>query len=272
VSLNSAENKPPVAWQPLTPRGVAAFGRARLGRLLLVQFVVALLAAGATIWFLHRAWFPAISQAIGKLPAEGEIRRGRLEWGGPSPQWLAENRWLALTVDLEHAGNVRSPADVEVEFGRTNARVFSLFGFVQVPYPRGSVAPFNQPELGPWWGAWAPPLLAIAAGIVVLGLMSSWAALATLYYLPVWLLAFFANKDLDVRGCWRLSGAALMPGAMFLIAAIIGYGMGVLDLVKLFVAGGVHLVVGWVYLVLGTSASPRHPEAARTGNPFTEPS
>ena len=34
------------AWEPLTPRGVAAFARARLGRLLLVQFIAALLASG----------------------------------------------------------------------------------------------------------------------------------------------------------------------------------------------------------------------------------
>jgi hypothetical protein len=269
VSLNAVANKPPVAWQPLTPRGVAAFGRARLGRLLLAQFVVALLAAGATIWFLHRDWFPAISQAINKLPAEGEIRRGRLEWAGPSHQWLAENRWLALTVDLEHAGNVRSPADVEVEFGRADARIFSLFGFIQVDYPRRDVTPFNQSELVPWWGAWAPPILAMVAAGVVVGLMLSWAALSTLYYLPVWLLALFANKELDLRGAWRLSGAALMPGAFFLIAATAGYGLGVLDLVKLFVAGGVHFIIGWVYLVLGTQGLPRHPEAA-AGNPFTE--
>jgi hypothetical protein len=271
VSLNAVANKPPVAWQPLTPRGVAAFGRARLGRLLLAQFVVALLAAGATIWFLHRTWLPAISQAITKLPAEGEIRGGQLQWTGPSPQWLAENRWLALTVDLEHAGNVRSPADLEVEFGRADARIFSLLGFLQVDYPRRGVAPFNQPELVPWWGAWTPPIMAMVAGGVVLGLMLSWAALAALYYLPVWLLALFANKELDLRGAWRLAGAALMPGAVFLIAAILGYGLGILDLVKLFVAGGVHFVIEWVYLVLGTLALPRHPEAT-AGNPFTEAS
>jgi hypothetical protein len=269
VSLDAVANKPPVAWQPLTPRGVAAFGHARLGRLLLAQFVVALLAAGATIWFLHRTWFPAISQAISKLPAEGEIRGGQLDWTGPSHQWLAENRWLALTVDLEHAGNVRSPADIEVEFGRADARIFSLFGFFQMNYPRRDVVAFNQPELVPWWGAWAPPILAIVAVSVVAGLMLCWAALSTLYYLPVLLLALFANKELDLRGAWRLAGAALMPGAVFLIAAIAGYGLGVLDLVKLFVAVGVHFVIGWVYLLVGTLALPKHPEAAG-GNPFTE--
>src|SRR5687767_9056439 len=42
----------PAAWQPITFRGVAAFAGAKLGRLLLVQLIVALLTAGAVGWFL----------------------------------------------------------------------------------------------------------------------------------------------------------------------------------------------------------------------------
>ena len=42
----SAAESSPFAWEPLTPYGVAAFARATPGRLLLVQLVVALLAAG----------------------------------------------------------------------------------------------------------------------------------------------------------------------------------------------------------------------------------
>jgi hypothetical protein len=45
----SAPAESTVAWEPLTPRGVAAFARARLSRLLLVQFVVASLAAVAGV-------------------------------------------------------------------------------------------------------------------------------------------------------------------------------------------------------------------------------
>ena len=37
----SALSEPTFAWEPLTPRGVAAFARASFGRLFLVQTIVA---------------------------------------------------------------------------------------------------------------------------------------------------------------------------------------------------------------------------------------
>ena len=70
------------AWEPLTPRGVAAFARAKLGRLLFVQFIVALLAAVAVVWFLDDGCFPTIGAAIRSLPATGDIplRQTGLAW------------------------------------------------------------------------------------------------------------------------------------------------------------------------------------------------
>lgn len=267
--MEALVDKKAVAWQPLTARGVAAFSRARWGRLLLVQFMAALLAAAAVVWFLHHAWFPIIHQAIVQMPAQGEIRGGRVNWPGESPVALAEGRCLAVTVDTKHEGAARSPAQVEIEFGRQDVRVYSLLGFVQFRYPMKWRFPFNRPELEPWWGAWSPPLLAIAAALVIGGLMLSWAVLATLYCLPAWLMAFYANRDLDLRGSWRLAGAALVPGALLFGAAIVLYGLGTLDLILLAVAMVLHFVVGWVYVIVATLSLPRHPEAAAPrSNPF----
>src|SRR6185295_4390797 len=106
------------AWQPLTPRGVAAFARAPMWRLWLVQFLFAAAVAATVGWFLHVNWFPIIQQAVRRLPEQGEIRAGRLDWTNASPQLLAEGRFLAVSVDLNHGGGVRSPAHVQVEFGR----------------------------------------------------------------------------------------------------------------------------------------------------------
>jgi hypothetical protein len=174
-----------------------------------------------------------------------------------------------LVVDLDHSGEARSPAHVQVEFGRTDCLVFSLLGYVRAAYPRGWIVAFNRTELGPWWGAWAPDILALAAGLVVVGLMVAWACLATVYFLPVWLLGFFANQDLTLRGSWRLAGAALMPGALFMCAVILLYGCGALDLVRLAVAGALHLAIGWGYLIICPLCLPRHPAAAAgKANPF----
>src|SRR6266404_535804 len=159
------------AWQPLTPRGVAAFSGATLGRLLLLQLICALLTAGTGVWLLDQAWFPVIKEAINRMPAQGEIRSGKLDWRGDSPAAIAESRFLAFAVDLTHSGQARSPAHVQVEFGQSDVRFFSLFGFLQWRYPSGWRVAFNRVELEPWWGAWAPPILAIAAGSVIAGLV-----------------------------------------------------------------------------------------------------
>ncbi len=180
---------------------------------------------------------------------------------------MAEGRFLALVVDLDHGGEARSPAQVQVEFGRTDWQVFSLLGYVQGAYPPGWTMAFNRTDLGPWWGAWAPAILAIVAGLVVGSLMLSWAGLATTYCLPAWLVGFFANRDLSLCGSWRLAGAALMPGALLLSAAIVLYGWGVLDLVRLAAAVVVHLLMGWIYLIVSPLRLPRRPAAAKE-NPF----
>src|SRR5436189_275914 len=103
----------PTAWEPLTPLGVAAFAQARLRRLLLVQCIVALLAGGTVAWLLRDIYFPTIGAAIAQLPPEGEIRSGKMDWRGESPRLLAEGKFLAFSVDLEHEGEIRSSAHVQ---------------------------------------------------------------------------------------------------------------------------------------------------------------
>ena len=266
--MKESEGKGQFAWQPLTVRGVAAFATAPLGRLLLVQVFVALVTAGTVVWFVHRAWFPTIGEAIRGLPATGEIRSGRLDWPGLPAVRLAEERFLAFDVDLDHTGAVRSPAQVEVEFGRGDFKVYSLFGCLRSAYPQSRAVAFNRTELGPWWGAWAPPILAILAVLVVAALIPAWACLATVYCLPVWLIGFFADRECSMGGSWRLSGAALMPGAFLMCAAILMYGLGAFDLVRLTLAGAVHFIVGWIYLVVSPLSLPRHQAKPAKVNPF----
>jgi hypothetical protein len=263
----SASAESTFAWEPLTPRGVAAFARARLSHLLLVQFIVALLATIAADCFLDMGCFPIISAAIKQLPDQGEIRASRLDWHGDSPQLLAEGGFLAFDVDLEHTGQIHSPAQVQIEFGRGTVRALSLLGYREWPYPPGWIVAFNRTDLEPLWGAWKPDILAIAAGAVIIGLMLSWAVLAAVYFLPVWGICFFANRDLNFRQSWRLAGAALMPGALLLTAAIVLYAVGALDLIQMSFALGAHLVLGWIYLFISPLFLPRALPAEKR-NPF----
>ncbi len=260
-----------IAWEPLTPRGVAAFARTTPGRLLAVQLLVAFLVAAAGVWFLHDGWCRTIREAIERLPDQGEIHLGQLDWHGESPQLLAEGTFLALSVDLEHARDVRSPAHVQVELGRETLRLRSFLGYTEVRYPARWIMAFNRKEVKPWWGAWQPALLAGAAAVIVVGLMLLWYALATVYAVPVWLIAFFANRDLRLHAAWRLAVAALMPGALLMAAGILLYDYGVLDLVGLAFVGGGHFVLGWIYLFASPLFLPENRQASARRNPFATP-
>ena len=262
----SVPNRTTVAWEPFTPRGVAAFAGAGIGRLLLVQAIVALLAAGTVVWFIRNDCFPVITSSIRELPATGEIRSARLNWQGRSPQLLAEGRFLALDVDLDHSGQIGPTSDVQIEFGRTTVRVFSLFGYQEWNYPASYVVAFNRNTLEPLWGAWAMELLILAGAAVTICLLLSWSLLATIYFLPLWLLGFFANRDLNFRQSWQLAGAALLPGALLMVAALLLYNFGFLNLVSFGFAFAAHFVMGWIYLFVSLLFVP--PLSAQKQNPF----
>lgn len=257
------------AWEPLTPRGVAAFAQARLRRLLLVQLIVALLVGATVVWLLHSGFFPAVTQAIEQLPTEGQIRQATLDWRGSSPQVLAEDRFLSFAVDLDHSGAVRSLAHFQFEFGRSNVLVHSLLGYAAESYPSGWIIAFNRKELEPRWGAWRPMLLFLTCAAVVIYLLASWLVLATVYCGPVWLLGYYTNRDLNLSASWKLAGAALLPGAFAMMLAMLLYGIGMLDLVQMGFALAVHVLVGWVYLAVSVSCVPRIDGAASGPNPFT---
>ena len=266
--MNPSDEKKSFAWEPLTPPGVAAFARASIYRLWFVQLIVALLAATTIVWFLQTAWFPTVSAAVSALPARGEIRDGKLSWPTSSPVVLAEGNFLAFTVDLDHEGQVRSPAQVQVEFGRNDIYLFSLLGYQQFAYPQDLIVKCQRAELEPKWGAWQPPILWLTFAAVFSVLLVAWTVLATIYFLPVWLAGFFANRQLTFRASWKLAGAALLPGALLLTAAIFLYGLGVLDLVQLAAAFAAHLVIGWIYLFAAPLFTPKLPIAAAQKNPF----
>jgi len=265
VSVLSESN---FAWEPVTPRGVAAFARASFERLLIVQCLMALAIALVVVWVLATGFFPTVSEAIGQLPNTGQIIQGELTVPDASPQLLAEGPFLAFVVDPKHSGQIRSPAQFQFEFGGDSLLIFSLFGVAELDYPSEQSFYFNRTDLEPKWGAWAPDLLALAGLGVFLGLILSWNLLATAYCLPVWLISFFANRDLNLAQSWRLGGAAVMPGALLMGLSVWLYGIGAFDLVKLCFAFAMHLIIGWIYLLV----SPlflHHAVPASGNNPFT---
>ena len=267
----SAFSEAAFAWEPFTPRGVAAFARASFQRLVIVQTCVALLAAAAVVWVLSNGLFPTINAAISRLPETGEIRAGKLDWRGDSPALLGEGRILAFSVDLDHGGTLRSPADFQFEFGRESVRLFSLLGDQEWPYPPGYVLAANRTDARPAWGAWVPDILGLAAIATFFGLLLTWMLLASIYFVPVWVVCFFSNRDLGIGASWKLAGAALLPGALLLSLSLVLYALGAFDLLQLCLAFGLHFVIGWIYLFVSPMFLNRVLPAGKK-NPFNEAS
>jgi hypothetical protein len=260
------------AWQPLTPGGVAALGQAPWLRLLAVELVVAVLASACVVWFLTTGWFPVITEAIGRLPDRGEIRRGRLDWPGGAPTKLAEQPFLAVRVIPNGAGPSGQTTDLQWVFRGTAVSFCSVFGCLTIRYPAGLTVPFNRVALEPWWGAWHPAVLAGLAVALVLGLLVLWSAIGLCYAAPVagWVVLW--GRELTWAGCWRLGCGALLPGALLLSAAIVAYGLQQLSLISLIGFAALHLVLGWIYLVAAPLRLPRRPAATRARpNPFANP-
>ena len=258
---------PSAAWQPITFRGVAAFAEAKLGRLLLVQFVVALLTAVAVGWFLSIHWFPSVRKAIRQLPDTGVIRAGQITTPRDSTAPLVETRYLCIAVDAADSGVASSLADLRVEFHRTNYAICGFAGCVKRAYPSDTTMQFNRSEVESWWGAWQPMLFGMAGLIVVGGLFASWLLLATIYFPIAWVIAYFKDRRITAPGAWKLASAALLPGALLVCVGIVLYGLGIADLLRLLVLWLAHFVVGWVYLVLAPFRLP--PVAAKAApNPF----
>jgi hypothetical protein len=110
----------------------------------------------------------------------------------------------------------------------------------------------------PPWGAWSPNLLGLAAIGTFFGLLLTWTILATLYFIIVWVISFFSDRDLTFRASWKLAGASLLPGALILTLGIFLYGLGIFDLVQLGFAFTMHLIIGWIYLLISPMFTAVH--------------
>lgn len=257
------------AWQPITPRGVAAFAADSVGRLWLVQLIVALMVAAMAVWFVETNWFSPVRAAVQVLPPGAALRNGVLHWTTNTPVRLAENRHLALTVDVKDTNTLGRFADVELALHERSFTVASLLGYVEFPWRRDWTVSLTSTEMIPWWGAWEWTLLAALGGAVVVVLMASWLVLATLYFPFVKAFAFYANRRLGWGASWKLSGAAMLPGAFVVSSGIFSYGWLGMDLIQLALVYVLHFVTGWIYIAASPFFLPKEPIGGAGGpNPF----
>jgi len=261
--------------EPITPRGVVSFAYASCQRLWFGQLIIAVLVALSVLWFFNDSCVPAVDKAIHQLTGNGEIFSGELAWHGDSPVVLAEERFLALVIDLNHSGTIHCTSHVQVEFGRDTIRVSSLLGYADFYYPYNppnQTIPVSREALEPLWGAWLPIIQSILLGVLLLGLMLLWNVLGTIYWLPLWLAGYLTGRDLGGMAAWRLAGASLLPCGLLLALGIFLFDFGVLDLVQISFVIAAHLLLGWIYLFVSLLFLPPRGHAEKPKkNPFLHP-
>ncbi len=253
---------------PFSPAGIGRFATAPLRWLLLYQLVVAGFIAVVFAGFARNRWFTQVSMAIRNLPAQAELDRGVLVWRGDSPVQLAGSKFIAIVIDLNQETGLGGEADLCIRLGRTEAQLHSLFGYIPIPYPKAWRIPFDRA----WWSAWSDAILLCAGAGFGLAMFIFWAASAGLYAMPVWLVAFMANRKVTFLGALKLASAAQLPGGVLTGFGILLYGQGWLDLVQLGAVLAMQFVVVWFLVLTAPLKLERldSPEVFR-GNPFAPP-
>lgn len=258
-------NQEPVkAWQPLTFGGVARYGHAWVGRVFFACLIVSIFAASVVVWTASRSWLPVFEQAITRLPPGSEIRGGRLN--APQPIQLAENLFLALSLDPVGEGMPPSLADVRVILAPREVRFRSLFGMAKLPYRPEWTIQLNPADLEPKWAAWRPAVLAYLFFGTIAMLFATWIGFGILYAIPVRILAAILKRAVSLWGSWKLSVAGLLPAAILLTVAIAAYGLGQIRILHLVVIWALHFVVGWIFVIGATFSLPRWQKPG--ANPF----
>ncbi len=240
--------------QPFTFYGVATFALGSVRRVLLLQMIMALLAAIIVVWFFNAAYVPSIVEAMTKLPDDSALQNRKLT--NVVSGVLAEGRFLSFVVDLEESGATGQTADLQVELRHAYFQVCSIFGCGMFVYPQENIQ-IGRSTAEPWWGARQPVILALCGVVTFLGVWFSWIFLALIYAPIAKAFAYFADRELTWRASWRLVSTAQIPAALLMNLAIVFYGLQAFDLIRFLFFFGAHFVVAWLYVCVAPFFLPR---------------
>lgn len=256
---------------PLTFSGAAAFSRQSASWLFLVWISLAPLASGAVLWFFHLRWIPILEESGKSFPKSLSIRTGRLHSLPPNFVLCKQNRFLSLTMrsDPEPAGDMT--ADFQLILNREEIRLESWLGALSFSYPYRQSISLAPDQITPWWNARKSLFTAVAFVFLSLGLLALWACLATCCCLPIAIVSFFVGRRIRFWVLWRLAASAMIPGAAIMIASIFLYGLHLLRLPGLVLAGGLCFFISGVYALGAVGRLPRSRQPVARQNPFASP-
>lgn len=252
---------------PLTPRGLAAFAHARIGRLTTVVALTGLLWGLVGVRSVYVAWWPAIGTAVAHLPQDAEIRNGALSWPTDQIAVLAVNSFLAITVNPSGRRIAPQSADFRIELGRRSIRASSLIGYRDTPYPVGLSLSLRRDDLAPSWESLQPHILVVLWLSCGIALPLLWFALGALVAFPLNLWTSFLKRDVHLGHCWRMAVAGFVPGAILMAAAVILYAARRVGIFEFLLLTALHLPLVGGFLAVGALCLPKR----GAPSPFADP-
>jgi hypothetical protein len=259
----------PSAGQPFTFGGVARFAHASLGRLLLASLIFGVLTGLAIMWLAALGWAPVIDEVVAKLPGNGGIQNGALQWPERSGRLLGANSFLSLEVVLQNAPRDSASADVSIEAHVTYLVVRSLFGAATIPYPRLLNLALDRATTVPAWGAWRAPLLVGLVPATAFILLLTWWLVAIPYSFLALATAGVFRRDLNFLSAWKLSVAAQLPGSLLMSFAVGLYASGQVGVLFIGVMLAAHFIPTGLYLLISpVLVAKRGRRISDQDNPF----
>ena len=257
------------AWQPFTGGGIARFAAASVVRALTLQLLYGGVVGAVLLWSFRHAWFPAVTQALPRLPSSGaEIRNGRLTWPDTDARLLSERPQFSVSVDPLGTGEAGRSGDLQLEFRQGGLRLEGVFGHQEIPYSPEFVLPLDRTGATAAWGAWSWPILAVAgllAGALVL--IVGW-ALATLLTIPGFLLARMLRRQLTLGGAWRMGLATSLTGWSCFGLGLVLYATAWIRLPGLASAMLAQAITVLIWSLWGWFHLPRRTGSGKAKNPF----
>lgn len=267
--------------------GVAALARRPARWLVVWQLSTATLITAVILWSVEMTWWRALRRAADQLPDRAEITGGTLRWTEPRPRILYQDPFVSWVIDPGGRREAGLASDITISLESHQLSVRSLLGRTTFAYPTDHRLEFGRLAVSGWLDAWEAPIRGGLAVVVFGGLLVLWNGLALVHGLVAWLAGRLLNRELGGWSAVRLAGAALLPGAVLMSAAIAFYANHQLSLVGLLIVIPGHLVVGWVFTAGGVLRVPAagppgvnpfqpvpplaSPARAESGNPFRTP-
>jgi len=252
----------------LTPKSIATFNNAKFIILLVNWIVFGCICSFFITKAIDKAIISSITTAVQNFPQKGEIKSGALYWETNGIFVLSGAKFLSISINATDEEDIADSSDIQLIIGKNHFRLRSIFGWLEIKYPLWFRLPLSYKEVFPIWDAYMPAIKVSVFISSIVVLLIVWTIISLIYSLFAKFLIRLFNRIRKPGGAFKISGASLIPAALIMSIAILGYSLRYLDLLSLMIVFGCHFIISLCYLFLSIFHLEKVP--VKTENPFSD--